>query len=185
MKLLALMYWPRSSLGNYVLLPEFPLQLFNFTTCPKTLWTDKGILFLVLEDWYKAFCFSQVSQEEKCSIHTYTHTYICMCVCIFINVHVLLNSKQLSTIFLRFRRLPSNLYLSPCQKKMTLCQIHQPDCLRDRKSWYQCLQGQQIWSSVQQPVLEKGVWNWKIPGFCNKWKTWDWGNNSNKVEMSL
>jgi len=36
MEQLALMSWPKSSLGNYVLLPEFPLQLLIFTTCSKT-----------------------------------------------------------------------------------------------------------------------------------------------------
>lgn len=73
----------------------------------------------------------------------------------------------------------------PKEREKTSCQIHQLDCLRGRKSWYQSQASKAIrYDPVSSSLFwKKAVWNWEIPSFCNKWKTWDWGNNFNKVEM--
>lgn len=66
---------------------------------------------------------------------------MCVCVCVYIYKcacfadlkAVIFNFSQISQASLKCVSVTL-----PKEREKILCQIHQPDCLRGRKSWYQC-----------------------------------------------
>lgn len=148
MELLTLMSWPKSSLGNYVLLPEFPLQLLIFTTCPKTL----------CEQLNKFWCWSYAADARFSALakfHAKKKKKLYRC---FADIKAVIYIFCLGST--GFLKIPA-CYLASQGKGLHVRSISQ-EILNGNLRTHQSRFG------GQQSALENGPWSWEIPSFLQQ-----------------